>query len=70
MELNKIILSFVFHCDRKEITPDEKHIDSFLDSLTLVKNAKKFRNSLICFCFYYWERRNDKEFMAQLLGLS
>lgn len=70
MELNKIILSFIFDCNRKEITPDERHIDSFLNSLNLVKNAQQYRNSLICFCFYHWERRNDKEFMAQLLGLS
>lgn len=70
MELNKIILSFVLDCNRKDITPDESHIDSFLNSLTLVKKAQQYRNSLICFCFYYWERRNDKEFMAQLLGLS
>lgn len=69
MGIKEIVLHFIIDCDRQEITPDETHIDSFLDRFS-IRKVESIRNSLIRFSFYHWDNRNDKEFMAQLLGLS
>lgn len=47
---------FVKYCDSLELTPDETHIDSFLENL----NLEHLRTHFIYFCFYNWEKRHLK----------
>ena len=52
----KLLRIFVKRCDSLELTPDERHIDSFLENL----NLEHLRTHFIYFCFYNWEKRHLK----------
>lgn len=50
-----LLLEFVGKCDRAGITPNEKHIDAFLNSI----DRYDLRINFIKFCFYHWENRRN-----------
>jgi hypothetical protein len=57
----RLLRIFVKHCDDLELTPDERHIDSFLENLNLENlNLEHLRTHFIYFCFYNWEKRHLK----------
>lgn len=59
------LYEFIGRCDNARVTPDEKHIDAFLNQY----NRIDLRNNFIRFCFYNWEdRKNDKK-MSELLNI-
>jgi len=51
-----LLIEFVKRCDRANVTPYEKHIDAYLNSVDRYDLREKF----IKFCFYNWENRDNK----------
>ena len=51
-----LLIEFVKTCDRVNLTPSEKHIDAFLNSV----GEYRYRDRFIRFCFYEWENRDNK----------
>lgn len=62
----EIILDFIGKCNANNITPDEKHIDAYLN----VINRLDLRDNLIKFCFYNWEERNNTNFINRLIDVK
>ena len=59
-----LMYDFINQCEVLGYTPDERHIDAFLNKA----NAMHHRNSFIKFCFYSWENR--MEVMQRLVELE
>jgi len=60
-----VLLDFIGKCNSVNLTPCEKHIDAYL----MYVDRMDLRNDFIKFCFYSWEKRNDKYFIDRLIEL-
>jgi len=58
-----LMYDFINQCEVLGYTPDERHIDAFLNKT----DSMQYRNSFIEFCFYHWEDR--MEVMEKLVNL-
>ncbi len=58
-----LMYDFINQCDKLGYTPDESHIDAFLNKV----GAMEHRNKFIKFCFYSWDNR--MEVMEKLINL-
>lgn len=64
--MKHILYSFIAFCELANVTPAEDEIDAFLRR-ERKKDKHVLRNYLIRFCFYHWEKRNDKQYLENLL---
>jgi hypothetical protein len=63
--MTSYLYEFIGKCDRAGITPDEKHIDAFLNQY----NKFSLRENFIKFCFYNWEDRKNELKMDKILNI-
>ena len=48
------LLEFIGVCNLMDVTPDDKHIEAFLNSC----DSHQYLNKFIKYCFYYWNERS------------
>ena len=60
-----LIIEFIARCNSVNITPAEREIDAYLMSV----DRLDLRQHFIKFCFYNWEKRNDENFINNLIEI-
>jgi hypothetical protein len=59
-----LILEFVHRCNKANVTPSDKEIDAYL----MYVDRMDLKDDFIKFCFYNWEKRNDNDFINELIN--